>query len=400
MLKVQEFLLNHSLSDLEKQKGVYSRFSEKNPLKFSLNYDQIEAKSGDEITEECRGLVLELKDKKNVSKDETVGNTNLLCFGFKRFYNDGDPCAASIDWNNAVFFEKLDGTLCQVYWDPTLKRFCVATRSVPDADVPFENVTGKTFRQLFEQAAVATYLNQRPNDTNPQRFFDMWLHSKFTYMFELCTPENEVLVSHREHKIWLLGARNNETLLEEDVTTKKYTDHFDVCPSYLLSFETMHKFVLDRSDPRKYEGLVIRDKFFNRIKIKDLAYVIASKLKDRAVKSPRALLELILIGKDDDVRPLLAPELQAGLDKRKANLAHWIGTEDMQYRMLKIMIHGAENPRKELALLAKQKNGTISVLMFQYDNKGTAKDWIYSHQNKDGTFPNSFLDKLDQMIGM
>lgn len=59
LLNVQNYLLTHSLADLARDHGVYGRFSTQNPLKLSLNYDQLEAKDNDVIACECRGLVLE-----------------------------------------------------------------------------------------------------------------------------------------------------------------------------------------------------------------------------------------------------------------------------------------------------------------------------------------------------
>lgn len=412
MLKVQEYLLSHSLDDLAKEHGIYARFSTKNPNKFTLNYDMIEAKDGDPIAEECRGLVLEATCK--ISCNETPGSvfcsahpgfgpTRILAFPFKRFYNHGQGAAANVDWNNAKFFEKLDGTLCIVYFDHSLGVWSVGTRSVPDADIPYENVTGKTFRELFAHAATMTYFPWEQNSEGFEggfaSFCDLFLVKKYTYMFELCTPENEPnCIRHAGYKIWLLAVRNNETLEEEEI------NHPDliVCPSYDLTPESVFNFVLSRSH-MEYEGLVIRDASFNRIKIKNPAYVLASKMKDSAIRSPRNLLEIILMEKDDDIRPLLPEKFQEELDKIKDKLHLWVQAMDHFFDVTFQLTMEAENQRKEFALLCKKHNMPIGTQMWMFSNKVengyVSRAWIKSCQNEDGTWPNAFLDSLLKMIG-
>ena len=60
MLEIQKYLKTHTLAELQTEHGVYARQSAKNPKKWCLTYDQIEAKNGVRIVEECRGLVVEL----------------------------------------------------------------------------------------------------------------------------------------------------------------------------------------------------------------------------------------------------------------------------------------------------------------------------------------------------
>lgn len=390
MLEVQRYLLTRSLEQLAKEHGVYARWSKDNHKKFTLNYDQIEAKDGNPIVEECRGLVLEILPVEKLPNCEDgyeiIGPTRILAYPFRRFYNHGQGAAENIDWDTATFFEKLDGTLCIVYFDDTLGVWSVATRSVPDADIPYENVTGKTFSQLFKQAIESDY--------NFWDDFTDGLNKDLTYLFELCTPENIVVVQHKDYKAWLLGARNRETLIEEDVLSKKYTNNFRVCPHHELNYATIHKFVTSRN-PIEYEGVVVRDGNFNRIKVKDPAYAFNSKIKDKAVKSPRALLELILMGKDDDVRPLLQSNFLEALDKHKDNLRLWLLSQDIQFRLISKL---AGRTRKDFAVACQQVGAHIPVQMFIYDMKGTPLDWVRGFQNEDGSFPNGFLDNLSALI--
>ena len=121
-LLVQEFLETHSFKELQEQHGVYASFS-KSARKFSLNYDQIEAKESDPLAQECRGLILALEFGQFVQGIEingrmnydhiTPGATRILAFPMRRFFNYGQGSAAQIDWSdkNLSILEKLDGTL-------------------------------------------------------------------------------------------------------------------------------------------------------------------------------------------------------------------------------------------------------------------------------------------------
>src|SRR5215472_2256731 len=109
MLLVQEYLETHTLGDLARDHGVYASFS-KSGYKFSLNYDQIEAKESDPLAQQCRGLILATPDGQPVVGQRTpdgkidrtgtvIGKTKILAYPMNRFFNYGQSAAASIDWN-------------------------------------------------------------------------------------------------------------------------------------------------------------------------------------------------------------------------------------------------------------------------------------------------------------
>jgi hypothetical protein len=168
MLLVQQYLETHTFGDLARDHGVYASFS-KSGHKFSLNYDQIEARESDPLSQECRGLVLAAEDGKSFTSQAqqvngrnnydhvSPGKTLILAYPMKRFFNHGQGSAAEINWHDPklAVLEKLDGTLCIVYWDPFTNQWCVATRSVPEADLPMDNGIF-TFRTLFEKALYDT----------------------------------------------------------------------------------------------------------------------------------------------------------------------------------------------------------------------------------------------------
>lgn len=386
MLKIQEFLLTHSLRDLAEAHGVYARFSTKNPLKFSLNYGQIESQPGDRMAEEARGLILATQAP-IASETEIVGPTRVLAHPFNRFYNAGDPNAAQIDWQSARVYTKLDGSLCICYYDEQLNQWCVATRQVPDADVPFDS-TGRTFRDLFDET-----LNQMDH---PE--LDEWAGYVFdksnTYMVELCTPENQQVVKHAKYSITLLGARDLETLKEVSVEEFPW---FDTVKSHKLSdFDSCLSWV-ESQPPTENEGLVVCDSNFNRIKIKSTAYKAAHRLKDKTSNSPRAILELILLEQDDDVRDILDDRMKKVLADIKEGLRLLLHMLQLEFDA------NFSDNRKEFAIAIQRGSGLLGPQMWCWQNKKPHHDWLKSlakngHDHGSVWYSDSSLDSVLDMI--
>src|ERR1700720_171602 len=96
MLKIQTYLLNHTFAELASEHSVACHFAD-DGIKFSLNYD-ILAKEDDEISNECRGLILIPADKRKLATraqhksaydNICPGETSIVAFGFRRFFNNG-----------------------------------------------------------------------------------------------------------------------------------------------------------------------------------------------------------------------------------------------------------------------------------------------------------------------
>jgi len=382
LLNVQNYLLTHSLADLAREHGVYGRFSTQNPLKLSLNYDQLEAKDNDVIACECRGLVLECQRVPQYG--EVVGSTRILALPMHRFFNHGTGYAAPVDFNNARFYEKLDGTCCILYWDRMLMRWCVATRSVPDADLNIDGHPNKTFTSLFWKAFEASGGSVEALD---------YARGNQTFVFELCTPENQVVVHYPDYRVYLLAVRDIHSGLEDLPYSWAMQIGVEVAPSYdLSSVDDMMRFVNDRN-PSQHEGVVVCDNRFNRVKVKNAAYMALSRVRDAAAKSPRALLEIILAGKDDDVAPMLPTYLQDAMLKQRdalRKLIYWMDTEyDRLYDL----------DRKTFAGHIQAEGAwMMAPFMSRYSGKCSSfHGWIMLSA-KHGEWSHSFLDGLLGMM--
>lgn len=408
MLLVQEYLKTHSFGDLVREHGVYASFS-KSGHKFSLNYDQIEAKEADPLAQECRGLVLARKDgasmhpfpegSRGPHEDYSPGETTILAYPMKRFFNHGQGSAAQINWSdpNLAVLEKLDGTLCIVYFDWFSKAWCVATRSVPEADLPMDNGLF-TFRTLFEKA-----LKETVGDKQHWIDFDYFcrgnLSPNFTYCFELTTPYNRIVVNYPNSSVTLLAARHMPNLMELSLDNPRVQGITTLVPAVqghtYTSVEDLVNWV-SSLNPLEHEGVVVRDSDFNRIKVKNAAYVAYNKLHDRLGSSERNLMEFILLETDDDIISALAPEIGQNMVKLKDGLQSVIRDHDLAYiqaRTRSELIKPGD--KKTFAIEVTQNKKLWHAPFFQmWDGKASSmKDFIMNNK-KDGTWGDSFIDKL------
>lgn len=285
-LSVQQALQSgaHTLETLERDLAIKAVQHESLPLVL-LKYDQIASPKLDPFVRECRGLILE--------RD----TWSVVCRGFDRFFNYGEPGAADIDWSSATVQEKLDGSLLQLYrygndWH-------VATKGTPDAS---GNVNG---HGRFSDYAIEAIEGTAP---------DLWrnrgdiLDPRFCYLFELTGPQNRVVVRHERPGVTLIGAR--------------YLDHGCEVPASaawgLLGGRIPHvrSFPLRSADdalatfqslsPLEQEGYVVVDRSFRRVKVKHPGYVALHHTIGSY--SPRNMLELIRRGEADEVMAAF-PEL-------------------------------------------------------------------------------------------
>ncbi len=399
MLLVQKYLETHTFGDLVKDHGVYASFS-KSGHKFSLNYDQIEAKESDLLAQECRGLILSSNGMVHVPEivpgikpnydNICPSKTTILAYPMKRFFNYGQGSAASIDWSdpNLAVLEKLDGTLCIVYFDKFTDQWCVATRSVPEADLLMDNGLF-TFRTLFEKAV---------KDTVGMEFaeFTKYLSPIHTYSFELTTPYNRIVVEYPNCGITLLALRNMNTLAERDPAKDTISSVVPVVQAH--TYSTVDELVtwVSTLNPMEHEGVVVRDSQFNRIKVKNAAYVAYNKVRDALGTSERNCIEIILLEKDDDVIPFLPEEIVKNLLKIKAGLLKAIKSYDEAYLTAKSLADDI-NPgdKKTFAVLVTQNKKMWHAPFFQmFEGKAKNMKEFIMKNCKDGSWGNSFLDKL------
>lgn len=378
-LLVQEFLETRSFADLALLHGVTVKFKNH---KFSVNYDQIDSKESDPLACQCRGLILSSVDGSVWSGDLSVipGKTLVLAYPMDRFFNLGQGAAANVNWNDCKVFKKLDGTLIILYFDPFEGKWHTATRQVSEADL---KTNLYTFRELFEKA-----LNDEFNLSFDQLVCS--LDKNKTYCFELCSPFNKNVVAYNRSFISFIACRDLVSGQESfpDIIIPK-------CPVYSnneLNEASKTVNFVSLQNPSEDEGVVVCDSSYRRIKIKNPGYVYLSKIKDKAISSERNLMELILLGKEDDVIPLLQKEYVDIIENIKEGLRLLSVDIEEKFKSLK----QKSSDRKSFALLIQEEKLWGDPLFSMYvGNSLSFSDFLHK-KSKDGSWSNSFLDFLIQ----
>lgn len=367
-LAIQKYLKVHGI---EKTVADFSLNIRETHDLILLKYDQIEsyAHRGTEEVKDCRGIIL---DKKTFE---------VKSLAFRRFFNYGEEVAADIDWSSAVIYSKLDGSLIQLYFHKGLWE--VATSGTIDARTSVNNLDF-TFRDLFIKT-VESYSNMSWDE------FTSKLNTEVCYAFELCTPYNIVVTPHKTSFVVLLGARNLNTLHEYGLD-----DLFTISDTLKVKFPKIYGFgsIEDifeglKSLPYDDEGYVVCDKDFNRVKIKNPAYVAIHHLKGKL--GAHNILELI---KSNEVDEFIStfPEREEEILELQAAYENLINTLDAEASEL---LSKGYAERKDYALTVLNHCSTGSKTAFakgfffsMYDKKITsAREWI-------NNFDNSSLYKL------
>lgn len=296
MLQIQKFIRQYGLNAAVNKFQLKVREYDHKVL---LKYDQLSAPTlmANIEVQECRGLILE------------KGSWDVMSLAFTKFFNADESNAHKVDWDTAHVLEKLDGTLIQVYWDWHKNEWFAGTTGTAEGEGEVNNKMGTTFNSLFWDTVTKQYA------LNP-----CMLDKDHVYVFELTTPYNIVVKPHGESSATLLTVRNLVTLQEvswKDLTmiaeslrvplVKRFDLNANNVGVLLRTFENMvwHD-----------EGYVVVDANFNRIKIKNPAYVAVHHLKGKTAEH-----NIITIVKSNEIEEFAStfPERKDELFRLKEN---------------------------------------------------------------------------------
>jgi hypothetical protein len=264
MLAIQKFLNENGL---DKAVSKFSLKVKEYESKVLLKYDQLCGPSvmANKEVQECRGIVLE------------KGTWKVMSLSFTKFFNSGESNAHPIDWETARVLEKLDGSLLQVYYDWNDKTWYAATTGTANGEGEVNNKLGTTFNELFWNTVKEKY------DLDASK-----LTKGYTYAFELTTPYNIVVKPHGESSATLLTVRNLETLKEvsfDELTEIAKSLGVPRVKEYDLSANNVGVLLNTFKDMVWHdEGYVVVDANFNRVKIKNPAYVAVHHLKGKTAE--------------------------------------------------------------------------------------------------------------------
>jgi hypothetical protein len=336
-MEIQKWLLTNNC-DFERLEEEFSIKSRLYKDRVVLNYNQIGSTKHDEMTKECRALILGYP---NVEK--------ILSRSFDRFFNYGeDPKTNDFDITKATIYEKCDGSLINIYHDG--KKLCIATRSMAFAEG--ETVHGPTYAELVERC--------KPHLMNAlEHVFSPQFLIKNTLIFELCTQENRVVKQYDGDKLFLLAVRDK-------INGEYYTDSEVDMIAYRLQVQRPEEFHLNSYEAiiREMKNLPALDEGYVcnwdgwRIKIKNPSYLAVAHLRENGIITPKRIAVLVM--EEDEQEYLLNfPEDKKFFDpyteaylkfKQDLNMT-WLSVKDIE-------------DQKEFAL--KVKDLPISGFMFMF----------------------------------
>jgi hypothetical protein len=183
-------------------------------------------------------------------------------------------------------------------------------------------------------------------------------------MFELCSPENRVVVPHSETKIYHIGTRNNRTLeeLNVDIGVEKPKEYRFISVEECI--ESAKKL------PFCEEGYVVVDKHWNRVKIKSTAYIAAFHLKNNGVITTTRIIDLQRTGEDKEFL-IYYPEYTEVV----SDVEHRLSLMEHEIHCRLELLQRQEFPtQKDFALQVKDHR--FSAFFFEWRKRGmTFREW-------------------------
>ena len=313
-----------------------------------LKYDQNKSDFSLPLVRECRGLIL----------DET-DDYRPVCVPFFKFGNFGERYIPKIDWASARAQEKMDGSLIKLwYYKGTWN---VSSNSEIDAR------NAHLHSALFTRAARTDLYSLFMESWSKTGLSMDSLDKAFTYMFELTSPHNRVVVRYGETSIWHIGTRDNRTLLECD-------PDIGVAKPRSFQFNTLDACIESATQlGDNDEGYVVVDRNFNRIKVKSPRYVALNHMSQGVTTRSNVVA---IIQKNEQAEFLTYfPEFQAVFDDILYRIDAFSEQQSATLTEIKSSSYGS---RKDLAA-AVVKTECPACIFTLIDGKATTpRDWLLS----------------------
>lgn len=292
---LQNYLREKSVDHLIEQYAIKVKRHSKYPNLVLFKYDQINSPMGEKVAQECRGVIL-----------DEANDWAVVARPYDKFFNYGEGSAAEIDWTTARAYEKLDGSLATLYYYNG--EWHVSTSGSPDASGDV-NGLGFTFADLFWKTWNGL----------GYKLPLVWLN-EYSFLFELMTPYNTVVVQHEKPRLVLHGIRHKSG--NEHPPTKLEGYGWELCQTFPLdNWDDCIK-AAAALDGTCSEGYVVCDGNFNRVKLKCPQYVAIHHLKEGF--SPKRMLEIVRGNEGAEVLayfPQYADMIEAIREKYKSEIA-------------------------------------------------------------------------------
>ena len=351
------------------EKGI--KISDDGPYTL-LKYNALDVDWNDPICREARGIII---------KNADYSNRKVVALAYNKFFNIQESYAANIDWTTARVQEKVDGSLIKLFFDDNKWHFSTnGTIDAAKAQVANHNMS---FMDVIKLAINYKDINFNSLDPN------------YTYVLELVSPLTQIVINYPVTKLYHTGTRNNITGEEVNMNIgiqkpKEYPLHnLNDCLTAVSALNADSA----ENDPR-FEGFVVVDSHWNRVKIKTPEYVSMHYLRTNGNISESTALDMIQNKEDSGYKTALkVPKSRAILAWYEYQSALLEYKVDEYITYVRGLYEEYDHDRKAVAL--KIKKDKLSVFGFKsINNKMSAKELIMS-------VPRSTVEKfIDEWKGV
>ena len=338
-----------------------------------FKYSQFESDFTNPVVRCCRGSVYDIRGD---------GTVKPYLMPFFKFTNYGENGADPIDWNHTLYVrDKLDGSLLKLLKEPDNDLWTTNGSFDINVEVP-ELLPAENDEHLpppYTFASLRDYA-LHGHEEEIQRLPALW-----TFMFELISPYNRIIVPYRETKLVLLGCRDPQGL--------EHTPEW-AAETFGMSFATPQIYQLNSIDAviaycqsvetNDREGVVVQDRNFNRIKIKTDHYRSLFFLKGEDHFSDERIFSAIKQGSIDDALAAW-PEIRP---RTEEITAEWIGFRNAiaglcgkaaaYYQDCRKECADPKEAKKRYALFVMGKYKPISSYLFETIRENADLETLYN----------------------
>lgn len=339
---LEQYVNTHENWYEELRRDPYNlKIKQENDL-YLFKYNQYDSDLSLPLVQEARGQIL-CKTKE--------GKFETWCHSFDKFFNYGEPNAATLN-NDITVYEKIDGTLCNLWFNHSTDSWQWSTNgNINAADMILADGKTTLLNEILSVFITSEY------------FMRYYLPTNYTYMFELVTPLNPLTIYYPETKLYYLSSRNLDDNLEDDYNWFELVGIAASPKSFPLASLDYNK--LRQLAQEQDEGIVVRDSDYNRVKIKSdefLRKFYFNTIENQYI-SDEKIIQIIL---DNELDEILSyrPELQIRIDEVSKSMYNLILIFSWEYSKYKDARESKS--RKEYVEYVRQTFPNIPNSLFGY----------------------------------
>ena len=272
--------------ELLQEKNIKIHYNDELDLHI-FNYG-IAADFSDPIVQEARGIIIHIENVVLGHVPSLGCIASVVAWPFRKFGNSHESYADSIDWDSARVEEKIDGSILKLYY------YCDSWHWATNGCIDAKNATlpnsDRTFLDLIHCA-----INYKDIQ------FDQ-LNTHHTYIFEIVSPENQVVVQYDYPYLYHIG--------ERDIVTGQEVRPSDIGIEHVRQYDiddvNLEKVIqkansLNEDGTCTHEGFVVVDKDFHRVKIKSPRYLEFHYSLTRGKVAKADVVEAILYNDEEKI---------------------------------------------------------------------------------------------------